>query len=86
MRSRLRRARASLIVLGLALLGAVGVYVWVRSFDPRPWVAYVLAAVSLVCPGLPAALMAGATLRRGDPYDVSHRYPSEGSGSVTPRE
>jgi hypothetical protein len=25
--------------------------------------------------GLPAGLMLGATLRHGDPYDVSHRYP-----------
>jgi hypothetical protein len=35
----------------------------------------ILALGPLVCPGLPAALMLAATLRHGDPYDVSHRYP-----------
>lgn len=82
MRQRLRRARGSAVVLGLALLLALAAYVWVRSFDPRPWVALVIACCPLVVLGLPAGLMLGATLRRGDPYDVLHEYP----GSVGPRE
>jgi hypothetical protein len=37
----------------------------------------VLAAVPLVMPGAPAALMLWARLRHGDPYDVRYRYPGD---------
>lgn len=53
------------MVLVLALLAAGGLAL------AHP----VLALIPLVVPGLPVALMLGATLRHGDPYDVSHRYP-----------
>ncbi len=86
MTSRLRRARAAVAVLLAAVFLSVAAYAWIVTFDPRPWAALVLAAAPLVVLGLPAALMLCATIRHGDPYDVSHRYPSEGSGSVTPRE
>lgn len=67
-RRRLRRARPSAIALGVALLLSLAAYVWVRSFDPRPYVAWVLASGPLAMPGAPAALMLYATLRYGDPY------------------
>jgi hypothetical protein len=59
--------RGPAVVLGLALLGAVALGL----------VHPILALVPLVVPGLPAALMLGATIRHGDPYDVRYRYPSE---------
>jgi hypothetical protein len=76
------------VVLAVAALLALAVYVWVRSFDPRPWVALVLAAGPLLVLGAPSALMLYATLRHGDPYDVSHRYgPGSYLGrSVSPHE
>lgn len=75
MRGNLRRARASAVVLLVAVFLSVAAYAWVVTFDPRPWVALLLCAVPLVVPGLPAVLMLVATIRHGDPYDVSHRYP-----------
>jgi len=87
-RGRLRRARASALVLALALVLAGAAYLALRALDPRPWVALVGACGPLLIPGLPAALMLAATLRHGDPYDVSHRYPpgSHLGRSVGPRE
>lgn len=81
-RRRLRRARASAVVLLVAVFLSVAAYAWVVTFDPRPWAGLVIAAAPLVVLGLPAFLMLYATIRRGDPYDVSHKHP----GSVGPRE
>lgn len=72
--TRLRRARGMVAVLLLAVLLSVAGYVWIVLADPRPWVAVVVSAVPLVVLGLPAWLMLWATIRRGDAYDVSHRY------------
>jgi hypothetical protein len=58
--------RGQVAVLVLAVAGAVALGVYVHP---------VLALVPLVVPGLPAALMLGATIRHGDPYDVRYRYP-----------
>jgi len=54
------------------------------------WGAHpVLAAAPLLVVGLPAALMLGATIRHGDPYDVSHKYPArelpQASAGAPPR-
>jgi hypothetical protein len=72
-RHRLRRARASVILLLAAVLLSVVAYAWVVPFDPRPWAGLVIAAGPLVVLGLPAWLMLWATIRRGDPYD-RHGY------------
>jgi hypothetical protein len=40
-----------------------------------------LALAPLIVLGLPAALMLGSTIRRGDPYDVLHLYRSSDSES-----
>jgi cation transport ATPase len=78
-RRRLRRARGAAVALLIAAFLSVAVYAWIAAFDPRPWVAFVLAACPLVVLGMPAALMLYATIRRGDPYGYEVR-------SVTPRE
>ena len=83
---RLRRAAGPAAVLVLAVILALLAWALLRLVDPRPWVALLAACGPLLIPGAPAALMLGSTLRHGDPYDVRHRYPSEGPGSVGPRE
>ena len=53
----------------VVLAGALG-------FAALAWQVHpVLAAVPMIALGVPAGLMAWATWRHGDPYDVSHRYP-----------
>jgi hypothetical protein len=56
--------------------GQVAVLVLTGGLAVAAWQAHpVLALAPLVALGLPAALMLGATIRHGSPYDVSHRYP-----------
>lgn len=83
MRARLRRARGFLIALAVACLLALAVHAWIGSFDPRPWVADLLAFGAFLPLGAPALLLTYATLRRGDPYDVSHRYPGRATTPAT---
>jgi hypothetical protein len=83
---RLRRAAVPALVLVLAVVLALLAWALLAVLDPRPWVALLGACGPLIVPGGPAALMLWAALRHCDPYDVSHRYPSEGRGSVGPRE
>lgn len=60
----MRRARAYLVVLLLALVAA-----WLLAL-----VHPLLALVPLIVPGAPAVLLAWATIRHGDPYSVLHKY------------
>jgi hypothetical protein len=60
-----RQAGGYLAVVGLAVAAAVLLAVAVHPL---------LGLVPLVMPGAPAALLAFATVRHGDPYDVRHRY------------
>jgi hypothetical protein len=64
------RGPAAVLALSVAVAAVIG---WATLGLGWP-VALVLAAIPLVIPGAPAALMLVDTIRHGDPYDVLHRY------------
>jgi hypothetical protein len=60
-----RQAGGYLAVVGLAVAAAILLAVAVHPL---------FGLVPLIMPGAPAALLAWATIRHGDAYDVTHRY------------
>lgn len=69
--------RTPLVLVLLALGGAVALFAWGRSLGVPAYACTVLACGPLMCPGLPAALVLWAGRGGRDPYDVRHLYEGD---------